>query len=159
VLDVIANARRLKMAVRGWVAEEKLRESLSGVKGISHCRKIDAEGGPDLEVRFQDGPLLTIECKNVLRVPNKNGVPRLDFQKTRVSKKDPCSRFYASADFNVVAACLHAITENWEFKYILPSDLAAHTKCAGKLSNNVLISESWNADPVPVLQAAALSVT
>jgi hypothetical protein len=156
VLDVIANARRLKMAVRGWVAEEKLRDSLSRMPGITHCQKIDDEGRPDLEVRFQDGPLLTIECKNVLRKPNKDGVPRLDFQKTRVSKKDPCSRFYAASDFNVVAACLHAVTESWEFKYILPARLAPHTKCAGKISNNILVGENWDANPVPVLQAAAL---
>jgi hypothetical protein len=156
---VIANARRLKMAVRGWVAEEKLRDSLTKVRGITHCEKMDAEGGPDLKVRFQDGPLLTIECKNVLRVTNKNGVPRVDFQKTRVSKNDPCSRFYAPTDFNVVAACLHAVTENWEFRYILPNDLAPHAKCDGKISNNVLVGENWNADPLPILQAAALGAT
>jgi hypothetical protein len=95
----------------------------------------------------------------VLRKPNKDGVPRLDFQKTRVSKKDPCSRFYAPSDFNVVAACLHAVTESWEFKYILPSNLAPHTKCVGKISNNVLVGDGWDANPVPVLQAAALGST
>jgi hypothetical protein len=155
VLDVIANARRLKMAVRGWVAEEKLRDTISKLKGITHCGKIDAEGGPDLEIRVRNGPLLTVECKNVLRVPNKNGIPRLDFQRTRASKKDPCSRFYAPTDFDVVAACLHARTEQWEFKYILPSNLGPHSKCTGKLTNNVLVGDSWSADPMPVFQAAA----
>jgi len=157
VLDVIANARRLKMAVRGWVAEEKLRDVISRIKDITHCQKIDEEGGPDLEIRLQDGPLLTVECKNVLRVPNKNGTPRVDFQRTRASKKDPCSRFYAPTDFDVVAACLHAITEKWEFKYILPNNLAPHTKCVGKLSNNVLVGENWSANPVPVFEAAVAS--
>jgi hypothetical protein len=31
ILELIANARRLKMAVRGWVAEEHLRNALSGI--------------------------------------------------------------------------------------------------------------------------------
>ena len=155
VLDVIANARRLKMAVRGWVAEEKLRDTISRLKGITHCQKIDTEGGADLEVRVNNGPLLTVECKNVLRMPDRHGTPRVDFQRTRASKKDPCSRFYAASDFDVVAACLHARTENWEFKYILPSDLAGHKKCVGKLASNVLVDDHWSPDPMPILHAAA----
>jgi hypothetical protein len=155
VLDLIANARRLKMAVRGWVAEEKLRDKISKLQGITHCQKIDTEGGADLEIRLRGGPRLTIECKNVLRVPNKQGIPRLDFQRTRDSKKDPCSRFYAPTDFDVVAACLHARTERWEFKYILPCNLSPHTKCAGKLANNVLVGDAWSTDPIPVFEAAA----
>jgi hypothetical protein len=142
------------MAVRGWVAQEKLRDKISNLTGITHCQPMDAEGAPDLEIRFQGGPVLTIECKNVLRVPNKDGVPRLDFQRTRASKSDPCSRFYAPTDFDVVAACLHARTEQWEFKYILPRDLSPHIKCTGKLANNVLVGDAWSTDPIPVIEAA-----
>jgi hypothetical protein len=155
VLDVIANARRLKMAVRGWVAEEKLRDAISKLEGITYCKKIDKEGAPDLEISFRGGPLLTVECKNVLRVPNKTtGLPRIDFMRTRASKSDPCSRYYAPTDFDVIAACLHAITEEWEFRYILPRQLDSHSKCVGKLSNNVQVGAKWSADPIPVFQAA-----
>jgi hypothetical protein len=155
IMDVISGARRLKMAVRGWVAEEHLRAAISKTAGVTLCEKIDKEGGPDLNVRLNDGPILTMECKNVLRVTNKEGTPRLDFQRTRTSKTDHCSRYYAPTDFDVVAACLHAVTESWEFKYILPQALDPHRKCEGKLSNNVLIGANWNVDPVPVFQAAA----
>jgi hypothetical protein len=155
IMDVIASARRLKMAVRGWVAEEHLRATIAKTPGVTLCERIDKEGGPDLNVRLSDGPLVTMECKNVLRVPNKDGTPRVDFQRTRTSKKDPCSRYYAPADFDVVAACLHAVTESWEFKYILPQALDSHRKCEGKLSNNVVVGAKWSPDPIPVLQAAA----
>lgn len=155
VLDVIANAQRLKMAVRGWVAERHLKEVLSGTPGITYCEPINKEGAADLHVRMDEGPLLTIECKNVLRQTDSNNLPRLDFQRTRASKKDPCSRYYAPADFHVVAACLHAVTESWEFRYILPQSLPPHRKCDGKLSSNLRIDNNWQSDPIPILQAAA----
>lgn len=155
VLDVIANARRLKMAVRGWVAERHLKEALSKTPGITYCEPINKEGAADLHVSLNGGPLLTVECKNVLRQTDSNNLPRLDFQRTRTSKKDPCSRYYAAHDFDVVAACLHAVTESWEFRYILPQSLPPHRKCVGKLSNNLRIDNNWNSDPIAIFQAAA----
>src|SRR6266700_4714886 len=41
VLDLIASARRLKMAVRGWVAEEKLVATLRKVEGVTECLRVD----------------------------------------------------------------------------------------------------------------------
>jgi hypothetical protein len=155
VLDVIAGARRLKMAVRGWVAEHHLRDVLSRTPGIAYCEPINTEGAADLHVRLDEGPLLTIECKNVLREKDSNGLARLDFQRTRASKKDPCSRYYAPADFDVVAACLHAVTESWEFRYILPKSLPPHLKCVGKLASNLRVDNKWRSDPISILQAAA----
>ncbi len=154
VLDVIAGASRLKMAVRGWVAERHLRDVLERTPSVTYCEPINKEGAADLHIRIKDGPLLTVECKNVLRETSANGLPRLDFQRTRASKGDPCSRYYAPQDFDVVAACLHAITEKWEFRYILPKSLPAHSKCVGKLANNLRVDDKWNVDPIPVFQAA-----
>ena len=158
ILEVINGARRLKMAVRGWVAEEHLRATLSKVPGVTHCERLDAEGSPDLCISYEHGPILTIECKNVLRKTGKNGYPRIDFQRTRASKQDPCSRYYAPADFNVVAGCLHAVTENWEFRYRLAVELAPHSKCEGKLSNNVQIGPEWSGNPVEVFKSAYMIV-
>jgi hypothetical protein len=67
LLELIASARRLKMAVRGWVAEEHLRATLAQLDGINHCERLDEEGSPDLLIRYRDGPNLRVECKNVLR--------------------------------------------------------------------------------------------
>lgn len=153
ILDVIANARQLKMAVRGWVAEEHLFRSLVTVPGVADCKRNDGEGAPDISLRFEGTPL-TVECKNVLRQKTAQGIARMDFQRTRASKSDPCSRYYGPDDFNVLAACLHAVTERWEFKYAIPGKLEPHTKCVGKLSNNVKIDGRWNPSAAEILRAA-----
>jgi len=154
VLDLIESAHRLKVAVRGWVAEEHLFRQLRDLPGIRSCTRL-AGDGPDLSVRLFDDRELTIECKNVLRKPHSDGSPRLDFQRTRAAKSDPCSRYYAPRDFDVIAACLHAVTEAWEFRFALPSRLDPHAKCPGKLSSNVRLDDRWSQDPLQVLRAAA----
>lgn len=154
VLELIAGARRLKMAVRGWVAEEHLRAALARLDGVTHCERLDEEGGPDLLISYRGGPRLTVECKNVLRVLNKTrNLPRIDFQRTRAAKGDPCSRYYAPEDFDLVAGCLHAVTERWEFRYALPTTLEPHQRCAGKLASNVLVDERWSPDPRGAFEA------
>jgi hypothetical protein len=154
VLDLIAEARRLKMAVRGWVAEQHLVKRLAAVPGVSDCARIEKEGGPDVSLRY-DGHPLTVECKNVLRKTTKEGLARMDFQRTRASKADPCSRYYSPKEFDVLAACLHAVSERWEFSYVLPSQLDHHAACQGKLSNNVKIDGRWSMQAATVLRAAA----
>ena len=154
VLDMIMSARRLKMAVRGWAAEEHLVRTLDKVDGVSECRRLDEEGGPDVSLRFQGSRELTIQCKNVLR-QKAAGLPRLDFQKTRASKVDPCTRYYRPEEFDLVAACLHAVTERWEFQYALPRKLDPHKKCPGRLSSLVRLDERWSADATTTLSAVA----
>ena len=154
ILELIASARRLKMAVRGWVAEEKLREALSVVKGVTACERLDVEGGADLRVRWRGGPPLLIECKNVLRKKNRDGLPKIDFQRTRASKTDPCSRYYSPEDFDIVAGCLHAVTELWDFKYALPSQFDSRIGCPGKLNNAVIVDERWTESPGAAFEAA-----
>lgn len=146
VLDLIASANRLKMAVRGWVAEQHLVEQLQKVEGITDCERIEAEGGPDIQLRFEGSDLLFVECKNVLRKPTQDGSVRIDFQRTRTSKADPCTRYYSPEDFDVLAACLHARTERWEYSFALTRFLDPHRKCPGKLSNNVVLDSRWGDD-------------
>lgn len=154
VLDLIAQTRRLKMAVRGWVAEEHLLRHLSKVKGVSECERLDKEGSPDIRLRFEGGRPITVECKNVLRNTTRDGLARVDFQRTRASLGDPCSRYYAPTDFDVIAACLHAVSERWEFRFVLPSQLDPHPRCPGKIGNNVRIDKRWKSKASPVLRAA-----
>jgi hypothetical protein len=155
VLDLIASARRLKMAVRGWVAEEHLVKTLERVEGVTECRRLDDEGGPDVSLRYEKSRLLTLQCKNVLRQTAADGTPRMDFQKTRSSKGDPCSRYYRPNDFDLIAACLHAVSERWEYRYARPGVLDPHRTCPGRLSNNVRLDGRWGADAAMVLRAAA----
>lgn len=154
ILELIAGARRLKMAVRGWVAEEKLRETLANTRGVTACERLDEEGGADLRVRWHGGPPLLIECKNVLRRLTARGLPKVDFQRTRASKADPCSRYYAPTDFDIVAGCLHAVTEEWEFRFVEPWRLDTRAGCPGKLDNRVVIDERWTSDAGAAFEAA-----
>lgn len=154
ILELIANARRLKMAVRGWVAEQHLLEALQGISGVENCQRLDTDGSPDISLSYEGGRLLTIECKNVLRVVDKDNYPRIDFQRTRASKKDPCSRYYAPTDFDIVAGCLHAVTEEWEFRYTLTSRLQPHKSCKGKIASNVRIDSAWINDPTMIFRQA-----
>lgn len=155
VLDLIASARRLKMAVRGWVAEEHLVTKLASVAGVTDCERLDIEGGADVSLRYQGSRPLTIQCKNVLRTTTADGTARMDFQKTRASQGDPCSRYYRPEEYDLIAACLHAVTERWEYQYALPARLDRHRKCPTRLGNNVRIDERWTDDATAVLAQIA----
>ncbi|WP_395225355.1 hypothetical protein, partial [Escherichia coli] len=53
LMGIIAEARRLKMADRGGVAEEHLRRAVSAVDGVTECVRSDEEGGPDIRFRWR----------------------------------------------------------------------------------------------------------
>lgn len=54
LFDLIQSASRLKMAVRGWVAETHLEASLRNIRGVTECHQIEGEGQPDLTLRWKD---------------------------------------------------------------------------------------------------------
>lgn len=141
LLDLIGGASRLKMAVRGWVAEKHLFNLLCNLKEVSECIQLEADGRPDISLRWKGGAPIWIECKNTLRTKYADGRPKVDFQKTRASKGDPCSRYYRPEDFPVLAACLHAVTETWEFRFALTTNLEPHKTCAGRISSNIGVAE------------------
>lgn len=154
ILDLISTAPRLKMAVRGWVAETHLGRLLAKVPGVEECVPIESDAGADLRLRYRGSTPIEIECKNVLRQRMADGTMVLDFQRTRASKADPCSRYYRPQDFDLVAACLHSCTEKWEFRYELTRRMDPHQKCAGKLHHRVRIDTRWSADIEEVLDTA-----
>jgi hypothetical protein len=81
----------------------------------------------------------------------------MDFMRTRISKRDECSRFYSPRDFDVLAACLHPRTERWEYSFAIPSELDPNPKCPGKLSNYVFVDARWRKDIRGILGAVARS--
>lgn len=143
ILSLIDSAPRLKMAVRGWVAETHLESQLREIPGITEIRRLELDGQPDFDLVLQGGKQLRIECKNVLRRPMDDGTVRVDFQKTRASKSNPCSRYYRRDEFQVLAACLHPTNEKWEFRYQLTRNLATHQKCPLHLDNKVRLGPDW----------------
>jgi hypothetical protein len=140
LLDLISSASRLKMAVRGWVAETHLEDHLKKVDGVTECMRLQGDGKPDVSLRWKGSNPVLIECKNVLRTTYHGGIPKLDFQRTRASKSDPCSRYYMPSDFHVVAACLHPVTEQWRFTFALTRELPAHETCPGRIGSNIRVA-------------------
>lgn len=154
LLDLIDGASRLKMAVRGWVAEQHLEKTLKFISGVSECYRIDEDGQPDISLRWKGSAPILVECKNVLRKPTSSGQARIDFQRTRAAKSDPCSRYYAPADFAVLAARLHSINERWEFRYTLTNRLKSHATCHGKIASAITVTDDlFTSSPEAVLDA------
>lgn len=151
LLSLIEGASRLKMAVRGWVAEQHLFDALLLLDGVSHCERLEVDGKPDVSLRWRGSEPILVECKNTLRTTYADGRPKVDFQKTRASKGDPCSRYYRPSDFPVLAACLHSVTERWEFRFALTADLEPHKKCVGRISSSIAVAEPVFTDRVEAL--------
>lgn len=157
VLDLIANRRMLKMAVRGSAAEEHLITALGQVPGVTKVQRLESDKGPDVEVSYK-GRNITIECKNSSRELTAAGLEKIDLQKTRSSKSDPCSRFYRPSEFDLVAACVHAVTQKWEFKFAVTSTLDAHAECPGRISNNVKLDTRWTNNIAEILDRVVAKV-
>jgi hypothetical protein len=155
ILDLIDRVPRLKMAVRGWVAEQHLIHQLQGLPDVARCERIEGDGQPDVYFQFKRSKPLRIECKNVLRKSAPDGIPRLDFMRSRESKTDPCGRYYSSREFDVVAACLHAQTQAWTFRARQTVGMTPHPKCPSKLSQKVIVGADWSDDLLAVLRAAS----
>ena len=117
------------------------RRIVKDVNGVSDCVRLQGDGKPDISLRWKGGKPILIECKNVLRTRYADGNPKLDFHWTRAAKSDPCSRYYMQSDFQVVAACLHPVTEQWGFSFALTNELPAHRHCEGRINNNIRVGK------------------
>jgi hypothetical protein len=155
LLDLISSASRLKMAVRGWVAETHLEAHLKSVNGVTECIRLQGDGKPDISLRWKGSKPILVECKNVLRTTYAGGIPKLDFQRTRAAKSDPCSRYYMPSDFQIVAACLHPVTEQWKFTFAPTSELPVHRSCPGRIDNNIRVGDGFSSQIDGVLDKLA----
>ena len=124
----------------------------------TECARLDEDGQPDLRVRYRGRAPVLIECKNVLRNVSADGSARLDFQRTRASKADPCSRYYRSSEFALLAACLHAVTERWEFMFAPTSRLPLHATCPGRLKSSIKVDQDWIANPETAIDIVTSNV-
>jgi hypothetical protein len=163
LLDLIRGNLRLQTAVRGGVAEFHLERALRANPSLTKVVRVTTDGTPDFEVTFR-GRVYRIECKNVGRGLVR-GLPKVDFQKTRAAKGDPCSRYYQRTQFEILAACIHPVTECWEFRFCPTKDLPLRGEvprrspkirdCADRLSEHVLVGTSWEQDLPAALQRLA----
>ncbi len=156
LLDMISGAPRLGMAVRGWAAQRHLGELLSKMPIVASVQSIETDGQPDFALTLRHpscfGRPVLIECKNVL-ASQLRGWPKVDFQRTRAPKGNPCGRYYSRDEFDVVAACLHPITGAWEFRFRATKEMEDHPHCPDRLNHNVPVDARWADDLAAVLTA------
>lgn len=148
ILDLIEGGFRLKVAVRGGAAQWHLGKFLEQVPGVTRVVSIDEDGRPDYEVRYRKRRKpATVECKNVLRRQRLEGLPLVEYQKTRASMSDPkCGRYYTFEHCDILAACLHPVTESWEYRFSPSVLLPAHADCLGRVQPRIPVGgDSWAA--------------
>jgi len=143
ILDIISGRNRLSVAVRGGVAEHHLERQLAEASGVASVQRLDIDAMHDFDVTLDDGAVLRVECKNASPKLNAKGDFKVEVQKTRASKGDPGSRFYAAEAFDVVAACLFSATGRWEFRFGATSRLARHRDFPDRLAPVHTITEDW----------------
>ena len=107
LLDIINRKNRLAVAMRGGVAEHHLGLALAHDPSVRSAEEGTSDGPPDFHVVLVDGRTVTVECKNASPRLYKDGTAKVEVQKTRASKNDPASRFYATTAFDVIAACMY----------------------------------------------------
>jgi hypothetical protein len=151
ILDLIDGAFRLKVAVRGNAAERHLFDHIADVPGVTDVAAIDEDGRPDLDVQFRGRrKRALVECKTVGRKLVREH-PKVDFQKTRATQGEPCNRYYRGSQFDILAACLHPITEEWDFQFCATRQMDPHPKCPDRLDHKVYVEgDRWD-DPLSEL--------
>ncbi|MBW3557903.1 MAG: hypothetical protein KY454_13300 [Actinobacteria bacterium] len=150
ILALIAERARLAVAVRGGVAEHHLARHLRSDPNVIAARLIERDGEPDFDVTMRDGRRLLVECKNVSPNTYADGTPRVEVQKTRSQRGDPGGRFYRPGQFDVVAACLYAVTGAWEFRFKSTTQMARHEAHPDRLAVMHRVDATWT----PSLQDA-----
>ena len=145
ILEIIANRTRLAVAVRGGVAEHHLQSHLDSDSDVVSAVLIDRDGEPDFDVVLTHGGRVLIECKNVSPNTYADGSPKVEVQKTRSQRGDPAGRFYRPEQFDVVAACLYAVTGRWEFRFKATAKLDRHPKHEDRLAVLHRVDDSWQA--------------
>jgi hypothetical protein len=143
ILAIIAERRRLAMAVRGGVAEHHAGRALRADPAVAAAVVAHQEGPPDYWVTMKDGSSVSVEVKNASPRLFADGTPKLDAQKTRASKADPQSRLYTPAAFDVLAACMYGPTKQWQFRYRRSALLTPHSKHSDRIAPVQRITADW----------------
>ncbi len=143
ILDVIRNAKRLSVAVRGGVAEIHLETLLNASSDVARVVPIDEDGRHDFDVTLTTGEFFRVECKNASPKQYANGDYKVELQKTRDPKGEPGGRLYSADAFDVTAACLFSATGRWEFRFALTASLPRDEHHPDKLAAMQHVDSNW----------------
>lgn len=144
ILEIIATRARLNIAVPGGVAEHHLALRLRDDPQVASFRSLDEDAQPDFAVGLVDGRRLTIECKNASPRLYADGTVKVEVQKTRSQRGDPAGRLYRPDQFDVVAACLWAVSGLWEFRYKASVGLERHEVFADRIRPIQRVDGTWS---------------
>ncbi|CAN5818280.1 hypothetical protein BH24ACT2_BH24ACT2_07370 [soil metagenome] len=145
ILELIAQRSRLSVAVRGGVAEHHLARHLREDPEVVTADLIERDGQPDFDVHLVGGRRVLVECKNVSPNTYADGTPKVEVQKTRSQRGDQAGRFYRPEQFDVVAACLYAVSGAWEFRFKATTGMARHPVHPDRLAVLHRVDGSWSA--------------
>jgi hypothetical protein len=143
ILELIARRARLAVAVRGGVAEHHLDRHFRRSPKVAAAPRNERDGEPDFDVTLTDGRRVLVECKNVSPHTYADGSPKVEVQKTRSHRDDPAGRFYRVRQFDVVAACLYAVSGEWEFRFKATAHLARHEHHPDRLAVMHRVDATW----------------
>lgn len=151
LLDIISQRARLKVAVRGGVAEHHLEEQLQADRAVRHVKHLDGDGPPDFIAELTDGRVLRVECKNASPKTyaraegpdDRPGDPRVEVQKTRAQKNDPAGRLYRPDQFDVLATCVVAATGRWEFRFRATESLERDATYPDRIRAMQRVTHQW----------------
>lgn len=143
LLEIIANRKRLTVAVRGGVAEHHLAKALELDSSVVGVRPVDSDGPPDVVAILRGGQRIRVECKNGEERKYRNGDGRVELQKTRASKGNPASRYYEPSQFDVLAVCLWPTVGSPRFVYRNTRDLPRHADFPDRLAVMHRIDSTW----------------
>lgn len=152
LLNIIEQRGRLKVAVKGGVAEHHLETALLNDPQVAKVVQIDQDGPPDFEITLHDGAVLRVECKNAspksyaraIGPDDAPGDPKVEVQKTRAQKGDPSGRLYSPEQFDVLAACLFATTGHWEFRFRRATSMARDETYPNKIAAMQRVNRLWS---------------
>ncbi|MCX6365695.1 MAG: hypothetical protein NTX57_03175 [Armatimonadetes bacterium] len=135
LLDALQARFRARVTLEGAVAEVQLAAQLSKLQydgTIGRYEAHDEDGKHDFTIFLpKQDRQVRIECKNV----RNSSRLQVEVQKTRTSKGDPSSRYYAASQFDILAVCMGKKTRNWkQFLFASISDLKRHAEYPEKLA-------------------------
>jgi len=128
ILSAIEQGSRAQVDVKGKLAEWFLFKQLNELKGrgvIDTVNWYDTFGRPDFDVVVR-GRAIVMECKNIRsgKMPKKIGDNyRVEVQKTRNQLTGGPARGYKVDEFEILAVCLFNQTGQWEYLFVMSSQL------------------------------------
>lgn len=139
LLDIVDSNFRLRVALRGGVAEHHLEHRLVEELGARQVRPLDQDGLPDFEVS-SGGLRLLVECKTSSPRRYANGDFKVEAQKTRDSGS---GRKYPFGQFDVLAVCLFPATGRWDYRFRWAADLVPWRSDPARIAPVQRVNDRW----------------